>query len=438
MKMIKLLLVMLFSIAVVACGGGGGSGSGTGSTTPVSATANTTAQYLTVGTAMTSFTPLTASGGTAPYTYSHTGTLPTGLSFSASTGAVTGTPTAAYATANLVVSVQDANNVAASTTSSVSFTVTSYYYASQGGLAWMPITFQDTWANANTYCINTTINSWTDWRMPTQTELSALYTAGAMNVPGWVLGNTWSSTPYGAGSHYSVTLNVGYVDWYRDTGLFYVSCVHGINTGNAITATATTTAQNLTVNTAMTSFTPLTASGGTPPYTYSHTGTLPTGLSFSASTGAVTGIPTAAYATASLVFSVRDANNNYASTTSTVSFTVSAASGLPAGYVLQGGLTWMPVSGTWYTYAEATALCAGTINGQTGWRLPTQTELSALSGAMNMTGWTNTNVSGWTVSNTWSSTPYGTYGNAHYIVDLFIGVVDWDFNTSTRFVSCVR
>ncbi|MFA7249634.1 MAG: Ig domain-containing protein, partial [Dehalococcoidia bacterium] len=38
---------------------------------------------------------LTASGGTAPYTYSvHSGALPGGLSLNASTGAITGTPTA--------------------------------------------------------------------------------------------------------------------------------------------------------------------------------------------------------------------------------------------------------------------------------------------------------------------------------------------------------
>jgi hypothetical protein len=97
-------------------------------------------------------------------------------------------------------------------------------------------------------------------------------------------------------------------------------------TGNAISATATTTAQNLTIGTAMASFSPLTPSGGATPYTYSNTGTLPSGLLFSTSTGAVTGTPTATYATANLVFSVKDANNVVASTTSTVSFTVNAVS----------------------------------------------------------------------------------------------------------------
>lgn len=225
MKTIKFIWVMLFSIAVAACGGGGGGTSGSGATgSAISATATTTAQSLTVGTAMASFSPLTASGGATPYTYSYTGTLPTGLSFSTSTGAVTGTPTATYATANLVFSVRDANNNYASTTSNVSFTVSAAYVV-QGGLTWMPVTFFDSWTNANAYCANTTINGQTGWRLPTQLELSALYASGVMNGQGWTLSTTWSSTVYSAGSHYSVVLDYGNVYWLNDTSFIYVSCV---------------------------------------------------------------------------------------------------------------------------------------------------------------------------------------------------------------------
>jgi hypothetical protein len=90
-----------------------------------------------------------------------------------------------------------------------------------------------------------------------------------------------------------------------------------------INATATTTAQNLTVGTAMASFSPLTPSGGATPYTYSITsGTLPAGLGFNSGTGAVTGIPISPYTAANVTFSVKDYNNVVASITSTVSFTV--------------------------------------------------------------------------------------------------------------------
>jgi hypothetical protein len=90
---------------------------------PLIAVADTTAQLLTAGVAMSPFTPLTASDGIPPYTYAVTGALPAGLALDASTGAVTGTPTALYPTAGLVFSVQDSVGAVAGTSSTVSFTV---------------------------------------------------------------------------------------------------------------------------------------------------------------------------------------------------------------------------------------------------------------------------------------------------------------------------
>ena len=124
MRSLRFLLIGSgFLFLLTACGGGGGGSSTPPTNTSLSAVANTTAQSLTVGTAMPSFTPLTASGGTPPYTYGYTGTLPAGLSFNASTGVVTGTPTAVYASADLVFTVSDTNNNVASTSSMVNFTV---------------------------------------------------------------------------------------------------------------------------------------------------------------------------------------------------------------------------------------------------------------------------------------------------------------------------
>lgn len=136
----KLLAALcMTTVLMVGCGGGGGGGTtpstgsgggggsagciSSGSSISISASAHTSPQSMTVGTAMTSFTPLTATDGACPYTFSYTGTLPSGLRFNTGTGAVTGTPTATYPTANLVFSVQDANNVVANTTSTVSFSV---------------------------------------------------------------------------------------------------------------------------------------------------------------------------------------------------------------------------------------------------------------------------------------------------------------------------
>jgi len=225
MNLLKYTAIAIISLFLAGCGGGGGGGGGS-TDIAISATATTTAQNLTANTAMTSFSPLTPSGGATPYTYSYTGTLPTGLSFDTSTGAVTGTPTVAYATANLVFSVRDAVNTYANTTSTVSFIViVNVAYVVQGGLTWTQVTFDDTWTNANAYCTNTTINGQTGWRMPTQTELSALYASGAMNGQGWALGTTWSSTVANAYTHYLVNLGDGSVWSSMDLNSFYVSCV---------------------------------------------------------------------------------------------------------------------------------------------------------------------------------------------------------------------
>jgi len=66
---------------------------------------------------------LTASGGIAPYTWSATG-LPAGLTLSASTGQITGTPTTAD-TYNVIVTAKDSATTQASGSTSFTWTVTS-------------------------------------------------------------------------------------------------------------------------------------------------------------------------------------------------------------------------------------------------------------------------------------------------------------------------
>ena len=90
----------------------------------------------------------------------------------------------------------------------------------------------------------------------------------------------------------------------------------------------------------------------------------------------------------------------------------------------------MPISFN-KTWPEANAYCTNTtINGQTGWRLPTKDELKALydSGAINNQGWT--------LNYTWSFTPDGR--GDHYFVGLHDGFVNWDYDRGEGFVTCVR
>ncbi len=302
-------------------GSGGSSSGGTGGSSgsvAISATANTMAQDLTVGIAMTSFSPLTPSGGVTPYTYSYSGTLPAGLNFNASTGIVDGIPTAPYATANVVFSVKDANNTVAGTISRVSFSVTE---------AAVPIT-----ATANTTAQDLTVGMAMSSFSPLTPSGGATpytYSVTSGTLPAGLNLNTSSGTVTGTPTATYSTANI--IFSVKDANNVVAGTTSTVSFSVAaaavpITATTTTTAQNLTVGTAMSSFSPLTPSGGVTPYTFSITsGTLPAGLSLDPSNGEVTGTPTATYAVANVVFSVKDANNAVASTTSTVSFSVAAA-----------------------------------------------------------------------------------------------------------------
>ena len=68
--------------------------------------------------------PLQATGGTTAYNWSITsGTLPGGLSLNASTGSISGTPTAAYGPADLTVQVQDSSSPQQTATAVLSLSV---------------------------------------------------------------------------------------------------------------------------------------------------------------------------------------------------------------------------------------------------------------------------------------------------------------------------
>jgi hypothetical protein len=335
-------LVTLFTcVLLAACGGGGGSdapnsisGSTSTSVAPpvtITAIANTSAQSLTVGKAMANFSPLTASGGTPPYTYSVTsGTLPAGLSLNTSTGVVTGTPDVTYSGGNVVFSVKDQNNVVASTTSSVSFTV---------GVAAIapPATIS---AIANPSAQSLTVGK----AMANFSPLTAsggtppyTYSVTSGTLPAGLSLNTSTGSVAGIPTATYPTANVVFSVKDKNNVVASTTSTVSFTVGAAvvtppatITATANLSVQNLKVGTAMASFSPLTPSGGTTPYTYGVTsGTLPAGLSLDTSTGLVAGTPTATYPTANVVFSVKDKNNVVASTTNTVSFTVGAAVAAP-------------------------------------------------------------------------------------------------------------
>ena len=380
---------------------------------PPTATSNSpAAQNLTLTGAMTNITPLTGSGGTAPLTYYvSSGTLPSGISLNATTGVISGTPTAAYSTANVVIAVKDANNIPASTTSSVSFTVAARptrtasdttsrtlavglpissftpitgtggtaplnYFISSGTLP-SGLTLNSTTglvsgtptaiysaasvvfgvkdannitpSSSSTSSVSFTVNkgsqtiSYTSSAPSSATVGGDTYTPVATSTSGLALTLTIDATSttvcsitggvvtlIGSGTCKINANQSGNVDYNAAAQVqqsFTVSA--------RPTATASTTAQSLTAGTAMTSFTPLTGSGGVSPLTYYiSSGTLPAGLSLSSSTGAVTGTPSGAFAASNIVFAVKDVNNSVATTTSTVSFTVNLVTPVLSGFSL--------------------------------------------------------------------------------------------------------
>jgi hypothetical protein len=126
------------------------------------------------------------------------------------------------------------------------------------------------------------------------------------------------------------------------TGVAAVSVIGG---GPLVTTLAVPSASG-TVNTALTPFTPVTASGGSPPYTFALTGgTLPSGVTFNTGTGQISGTPTATLGATSFTVTVTDAAN----ATSAQSFTFAVTGAGGAGIVLN-------------VSASATATVSGTQN----------------------------------------------------------------------------
>ena len=290
------------------------------------ATAVTTARVYTNGQgAIASFNPLTASNGTGTYTYSiSSGTLPTGLSLNPTTGAVTGTPTAIYAAADIVFTVKDSNNVVAATTATVNFKVNA----------------------ATTATANTTARVYTNGQTaitvflpltPANGTTPYVYSITAGSLPSGLSLNSGSGQVTGTPTATYATANVTFSVTDANGVTAVTTSTVSFTVNAATTATADTTARSGQANIAITSFNPLTAANGTTPYTYAvQTGTLPTGLSLNPSTGLVSGTPTAAYASANVVFRVTDTNGVVAAITSTVNFTYTAAP-VTVNYLVVGG-----------------------------------------------------------------------------------------------------
>jgi len=325
------------------CGGGGGT-----NPPPVEPPSNLvypqTSMVATVGTAITTDTP-TVTGTVDSYTVSPT--LPAGLSLNSSTGAISGTPTAAVVQANYVVT---ASNSAGSTTATVQITVNPkppsnlvYSQASIVAMVGVAIT-TDTptvTGTVHSYSVSPALPAGLKLNefngaisgTPTAVAAQASYVVTAQNSAG-----STSAT-------IQITVNAAVEP---PSGLVYPQASIVATVGAAITTeipTVTGTVDSYIVSPA-----------------------LPAGLSLNASTGAISGTPTAVTVSAAYTITASNAGGD---TTADVTIAVNQALGvvLDLGHAAQinflqlanSGLLSRDVSGHWalWNYSLGSVLVSG-------------------------------------------------------------------------------
>ena len=275
------------------------------------------------------FTPVTGGGGTAPLAFSISPTLPTGLSISSITGAITGTPSVTSTATTYTVTVTDANSQQA--TNTFSLTVNPAVTATQ---LFPTVTLTQNHAFGSftpvtggggtgtlAYSISPTL----------PTGLSISPTTGAI-----------TGTASGASSATTYTVTV------TDANLATASNTFSLTVSPVVTATQSIASKGLTVNQSSTNFTPVTGGGGTTPLTFGVNPTLPTGLSFNSVTGAITGSPSVTSTATTYTVTVTDANSATASNTFslTVNSAVTATQSIPAKILTENhAANFTPVTG---------------------------------------------------------------------------------------------
>jgi uncharacterized protein YhjY with autotransporter beta-barrel domain len=229
---------------------------------------------------------IVAAGGTAPYTYAITGgALPAGLSLSTA-GVITGTSTAA-GTATFTVTATDANGYTGSLDYSIDVSAAPTIVVSPTSL---PSAAQGT-----AYTLTIAASGGT----PAYTYA---VTSGSLPA-GLVLASdgTLSGTPTAAGTaSFTVTAT--------DASGYTGSHAYAFVVDAPLQATAGEPTPALGIGNSFTPFTPVTATGGTAPYTYSIAPGLPAGLTFDPATGRIAGTPAQGQPRTSYAVTVQDAN----------------------------------------------------------------------------------------------------------------------------------
>jgi Putative Ig domain/Pectate lyase superfamily protein len=265
---------------------------------------------------------LAATGGTSPYHWSVTGgNLPSGLSLNASSGAISGSPSAA-GTASFTIQVQDSKQQTASAGLSIAVSAAP---SGGGGGSTLQITTSSLPAGTVGASYSTSLGA-SGGTPPYQWSVSAgsLPSGLSLNSGSGAI----SGTPSTSGS-FNLTAKV------QDSAQQSISANLLISISAAPTpASLSITTTSLPSGSVGSSYSAqLVATGGTAPYQWSVTaGSLPAGLTLNASTGAISGGASAAV-NAAITVEARDSSvpQNSASKNFTL---VISASGPPAGSVM--------------------------------------------------------------------------------------------------------
>ncbi len=289
----------------------------------------------TVGTAYSQ--TVSATGGTGSYTFSvSAGTLPAGLSLTAATGVVSGTPTTA-ATSNFTITATDG----LSATGSRAYSVTI-----NAAITVNPVTLPN----------GTVGTAYSQTVSATGGTGSYTFSVSAGTLPAGLSLNAATGAITGspttvATSNFTITAT----DGLAATG----SRAYSVTINAAITVNPATL-PNGTVGTAYSQT--ISATGGTSSYTFSvSAGSLPAGLSLNAATGAITGTPTTA-ATSNFTITATDGLNATGSRAYTVTMSTGVAvnpATLPNGTV--GVAYSQTVSATGGNGAYTFSVTAGTL-----------------------------------------------------------------------------
>ncbi|EPD42980.1 hypothetical protein HMPREF9701_01231 [Delftia acidovorans CCUG 274B] len=228
---------------------------------------------------------VSASGGTAPYTYAITaGSLVPGLALNTSTGLISGTPFAS-GTSNLTITATDANSATGSR-------IYNFVIAPQAPVAG-PV--------SATVAANSSSN-------PITLNLSG---GAAASVAVASAASHGTATASGTSITYTPTAG------YSGPDSFTYSATNATGTSSPATVSITVSAPTIALTptslpngtTGSSYSTTLSASGGMAPYTYAITaGSLPVGLSLNVSTGVISGTPSSS-GTTNLTITATDANS---------------------------------------------------------------------------------------------------------------------------------